>query len=118
MSPIPDIRPLTEEERRLLEWLMAHRSRKAADYLDQLAKVSVVSRCGCGCPTIFLTVDGRCGRGGSTILADFSGVSPEGVLVGVLVHVREELLSELEVYSMADDEGEGGFSLPRVEDLQ
>jgi hypothetical protein len=79
--------------------------------------VSVVSHCGCGCPTIDLAVDGRAAPLSSptTILADTEGLSPEGVRVGIIVHGREGLISELEIYSMAGDEGK--FSLPRINDL-
>ena len=61
----------------------------------------VVSRCGCGCPTIDLSVDGSTtpSHGPSEIVADFYGNSPEGVPICVLVHVRDGKLSELEVYS-------------------
>ena len=53
-------------------------------------------------------------QGPSKILADVDGTSPEGVLVGVLVHDREGLLSELEVYSMT---GDAPYALPHIEDL-
>ena len=114
---IPDIRPLKDEERRLLDWLLHHGTPEAASYMDQLPRVSVTSHCGCGCPSIDLAVDDRAAQiySPSTILADFEGVSPEGVRVGIIVHGREGLISELEVYSMA---GETIFSLPRIEDIQ
>jgi hypothetical protein len=113
---VPGVRPLTADERRLLEHLLLkHGTPAAAAYRTQLPYVTVVSHCSCGCPTIDLAVAGRAAAPGpSTILADLDGSSPEGALVGVLVHGREELISELEVYSLA---GEGGFSLPRIEDL-
>jgi hypothetical protein len=116
-TTIPDVRPLTTDERRLLEWLLYHGTSEAAAYLEQLPKVSVVARCGCGCPTIDLAVDGRAARlsSPSTILADAAGKSPEGVGVGIIVHGREDLISELEIYSLAG--GDEKFSLPRIEDI-
>jgi hypothetical protein len=116
-TAIPDVRPLTTDERRLLEWLLKHGNPQAAAYLKQLPNVSVVARCGCGCPTIDLAVSGRaaCLTSPTTILADTGGVSPEGVQVGIIVHGRENLISELEIYSVA---GESKFSLPRVEDIK
>jgi hypothetical protein len=117
MPIIPDVRPLTEDERRLLEWLLHHGTPAAATYLGQLPSVSVVSRCGCGCPTIDFAVSGRAASLGSptTVLADVGGTSPEGVRVGIIVHGREGLISELEVYSVA---GQGTFSMPRIEDIE
>jgi len=115
---IADVRPLTPDERGLLEWLLNHGTPDAAAYSPQVAVVSVVSRCGCGCPTIDLAVGGRSASLGSpsTILADAMGVTREGVRVGVILHGREGLISELEVYSVAGHEG--AFSLPRTEDLE
>ena len=117
VAPISDVRELRPEERRLLEWLLNHGTPAAAPFLEQLPMVSVVSRCGCGCPTIDLAVSGHAApvSSPSTILADAEGVSPEGVRVGVIVHGREGLISELEIYSMA---GEAIFSLPRIVDLE
>jgi len=77
----------------------------------------VVSRCGCGCPTIDFAVRTRAASVGSpsTILADFLGVSREGVRVGLILHGREGLLSELEIYSLAGHDS--AFSLPSVDSL-
>ena len=114
---IPDVRPLSEDERRLLEWLLHHGTPAAASYLEQLPGVSVVARCSCGCPTIDLAVSGRAASlfSPTTILADVDASSPEGVRVGIIVHGREGMISELEVYSLG---GETRFSLPRIEDIQ
>jgi hypothetical protein len=114
---IPDVRALTGDEKRLLEWLLRHGTSEATSYLEQLPSVSVVSHCGCGCPTIDLAVSGRAASlfSPSTMLADVDAVSPEGVRVGIIVYGREGLISELEVHSMA---GEMRFSLPRIEDIQ
>lgn len=60
-----------------------------------------MSRCRCGCPTIDLAIGTRAGstRGASDIMAEAFGESPEGYAVTVILHVREGLLSELEVYA-------------------
>jgi len=50
----------------------------------------------------------------SHIIADASGVSPEGIQVGLIVHVREGEISELEVFSAT---GEKNVSLPTPESL-
>ena len=114
----PERRPLTEEERKLLEWLLTNGSPEAKPYLSQIANVNVVGKCTCGCPTIDLALGDRAQRktAPSTILADFVGKSPEGVEVGVIVHAREREISELEVYAIPD--WKGPFNLPSVESLK
>jgi hypothetical protein len=114
-STIEDQRELTPHERQLLDHLLHHSEFASSSYVEQLADASVVSRCSCGCPTVDLAVCGHAASLSSptTILADGQAQTPEGVLVGVILHAREGLLSELEVYSM---EGvEGSFSLPLPE---
>jgi hypothetical protein len=111
----PEQRALTTHERNLLEWLISNGSRSAAKYAPQIPRVSVVSRCTCGCPTIDLAVDGRHVDGGSEHVADFVGESPEGIVVGVILHCRGGLISELEVYAMG--EVKGVFGLPSPDGL-
>jgi hypothetical protein len=111
----PENRPLTTDERSLLEWLILNGSRSAAKYAPQIPRVSVVSRCTCGCPTIDLAVDGKHADGGSELVADFVGKSPEGRQVGVILHCRGGQISELEGYAI--DEVTGTFGLPRPDDL-
>lgn len=108
-------RPLTTEERTLLEWLIVHGGRSASAYSSQLPLVTVVSRCTCGCPTIDLAVAGGPTSGPSSVIADAEGTSPEGIPVGVLLHSREGKLSELEVYSISGFKGR--VSLPSPADL-
>jgi hypothetical protein len=117
MAPISDVRPLSADERALLEWLLRHGIPAAEQYLDQLDRVTVVSRCSCGCPTIDLAVDGNTApmSAGSDILADFEARPPEGGLIGILLHVRIGLLSELEVYSISGEQQP--TSLPRIQDI-
>jgi len=114
----PERRPLTQEERKLLEWLLANGSPDAKPYLSQIASVNVVGRCTCGCPTIDLALGDREQRktAPSIILADSVGKTPEGIEVGVIVHAREGEISELEVYAMPD--WKGPFNLPSVESLK
>lgn len=118
VASVADVRPLTPDERCLLEWLLNHGTAEAVSYLEQLPMVSVVSRCGCGCPTIDLAVGGRAAPLSSptTILAEAGGVSPEGVRVDIIVHGREGLISELEIYDLAGVAET--FSLPRIDDLE
>src|ERR1700752_3130579 len=97
---VAESRSLTEQERSLIERLLAHGTPASRSYADQLSRATVRSRCGCGCPTIDLAVGGRAASPGSptVILAEAGGVSPEGISFGIILHGREGLLSELEVY--------------------
>ena len=114
----PEDRPLTDAERTLLEWLIAHGGPEARQYAPQVSQVRVVARCTCGCPTIDLAIGERRHRtvGASLVLADFEGVTPEGIEVGVILHAREGQLSELEVYALPEVDGSFGF--PRIESLK
>lgn len=114
----PENRLLTDAERTLLRWLIAHGGPEAQQYAPQVSQVHVAASCTCGCPTIDLAIGERQHRtvGASLILADFEGVTPEGIEVGVILHAREGQLSELEVY--AKPEVDGPFSLPTIESLR
>jgi hypothetical protein len=114
----PECRPLTREERTLLEWLIDNGSADAKEYSPQLANLSVVGICTCGCPTIDLALESHEQRktAPSKILADFVGTTPEGIAVGVILHAREGEISELEVYSTTDMKEP--FRLPTIESLK
>jgi hypothetical protein len=114
----PERRELNKEERLLLEWLIANGNADARQYASQLATISVVGTCTCGCPTIDLAaVDSEQQKTApSHILADFVGKTPEGIEVGVILHAREGAISELEVYAIP--EVTGPFSLPSIESLK
>ena len=114
----PERRPLSKEERVLLEWLVANGSSDAKQYASQIVDVSVVGTCTCGCPTIDLAVGDRKQRktAPSHILADFVGKTPEGIEVGVILHAREGEISELEIYAIPDVNGR--FNLPSIESLK
>jgi len=114
----PERRPLTDEERNLLGWLLANGSPDAEAYLSQIGNVNAVGKCTCGCPTLDLALGESEQRktAPSLILADFVGTAPEGVEVGVIVHAREGEISELEVYAISD--WKGPFNLPSVESLK
>src|SRR6476646_3691881 len=116
-SPIVEDKQLSPDERALLVWLIEHGTSDATEYAAQVEQARVVGRCRCGCPPIDLGIAGAKERtvGGSTILADFLGETPEGFHVGVLLHSRNGKLSELEVYSLDRD---GIFSLPTIESLK
>jgi hypothetical protein len=113
---IPVERNLSSGERTLLQWLLMHGSYDASKYMSQIDSLRVVSKCGCGCPTVDFALQSGRKVGGSDIVAEAGGKSPEGISVGVILHVREDELSELEVYST---EGlDVPFSLPTPDSLE
>jgi hypothetical protein len=111
-------RPLSDEERVLLAWLIEHGTPEASEFATQLSSARVVGRCRCGCPTIDLGINGAKERtvGGSQVLADFMGETPDGLLVGVALHAREGKLSELEVWNPSGHDGV--LSLPDISTLK
>jgi hypothetical protein len=109
---IPEDRPLTSAERELLTWLISNGTPEARNYIPQMEELRVISRCACGCPT----VDFHPPVGPSQILADFYGVTSENVEVGVILHARDGRLSEMEVYSISQQDGL--FGLPQINSLK
>jgi hypothetical protein len=109
-------RPLSEAERNLVEWLLAHGGPGAAKYKSQVIHLHVVSMCGCGCPTVDFALQSGRKVGASEIVSEAGGTTPEGVSVGIILHAREGELSELEVYSTSGLDV--SFTLPRSEVLE
>ena len=109
---IPENRQLNAEERKMIEWLIAHESLKRSISVTTRS-LHVVSHCSCGCPTVDLAVVNAQASttGPSLILADFLGITPEGQQVGVVLHARQGKISELEVYPM---DTIVGSSLPKI----
>jgi hypothetical protein len=108
--PIPEDRPLTDHEARLVRWLLEHGMAVASEFLPQLAEARVVSRCYCGCASVDFAIGGAVITPGVgiCILADYEYRTPEGHLCGVFVFERAGLLAGLEVWSR------DGLSIPSV----
>jgi hypothetical protein len=102
LSPISEDRPLTPEEESLVRWLLEHGAPKAVDFMPQLRRTRVVSRCPCGCASIDFAVDGRQARpsAGMQVLADFLWQDAEGNRFGVFVFAKEDMLAGLELWSV------------------
>jgi hypothetical protein len=118
---IPLDRSLSQNERTLLEWLLARSSSDVENsdvskYRSQIDSLHVVAKCGCGCPTVDFALQSGQKHGASDIVAEAGGKSPEGVTVGVILHAREGELSELEVYSTLGLDT--SFSLPVPDSLE
>lgn len=106
----------TEDERKLVEWLVANGSPDALKYACQIPRLQVVSRCPCGCPSVDFAIANRSRFGSSEVIVRADGRSPEGTPVWVMLHSRQGELAELEVYPLANDAGV--FGLPKPESLK
>src|SRR5258708_33722866 len=92
----PERRPLSKEERALLEWLINNGIPAAQKYASQLKDVIVFGGCTCGCPTIDLPLGQSENRktGASHLLADFKERTTEVSQVVRIFHPRKGKLSE------------------------
>lgn len=108
---IEEYRDLSAIEVDLIRWLLAVTNN--SEFIEQVEKTKVISKCGCGCRTIDLQVEGYDAKSGGLNLSA-QGISPEGVPVDVVLHIRHGLISELEVYSM---NGINEFGLPEIDQL-
>jgi hypothetical protein len=110
-------RELTTEERSLLSFVLAKGDEAAQTYQHQVVSARVVSRCGCGCPTIGLEVDRSLIPGSTTgrVIVDLLGQTPDGGQVGLLVFADGGFLSELEIYEL--DPHEKPYPLPTLDSL-
>ncbi len=113
---ISESRLPTQEELRLVEWLIANSSLDSFEYARQIPQLEVVSRCPCGCPSIDFAIAGRSRFGSPEVIALAEGRSPEGTPVWVMLHSRQGEIAELEVYPLAKDAGD--FGLPEPESLK
>ena len=116
VSPQQD-RPLTEQERSLVRWLLEHGNPDAAEFLPQLDDAWVVSRCGCGCASIDFAIGGVPPRSdaGMHILSDFEWQG-DGVYSGIFVFACGGQLAGFEVWSL--DGKVSTSSLPRIDQLR
>ncbi len=108
---VEEYRDLSAKEVDLIEWLLTKTNH--SELIEQIGKTRVISKCSCGCPTIDLQVKG-CESGPVRLVLSANGFSPEGIPVGVILHVRNVLISELEVYSQ---DGTKYFGLPEIDRL-
>jgi hypothetical protein len=105
----------TEDERRLVEWLIANSS-DSLKYANQIPQLRVVSRCPCGCPSVDFAIADRSRFGFSEVIARADGRTPEGTPVWVTLHSRQGEIAELEVYPL--DRYAGILALPEVKSLK
>ena len=111
------LRPLAQEEEKLLRWVLEHGSDEAKSHLPQIEGMRARSSCTCGCPSISLVVSENApavGAARDRIVVDRSGRTANGASVGLLLFQDDGKLSELEVYPYGD---EGKFGFPTIESL-
>jgi hypothetical protein len=101
MGEVAENRPLSAQERKLAEWMLAQ-SAGGLEYSAQLQSAWVVARCPCGCASVDFAIAGQRPEISDPmrIVADFIFDTAEGHLCGVFLFAKGKLLAGLEVYSI------------------
>lgn len=108
-------RAVTREEAAVIEWLLRHGEQGSDSFFAQLETLTIVSRCTCGCPTVYFELaNNQASRKGERLISDQLG-TVDGEDVGVMLFELNGRLSTLEVYSCAG--ADKPFGLPKLEDL-
>lgn len=108
-------REITTQERELITWLLERCNTDSSKFMSQIDSLTVVSKCTCGCPTVYFSVDGNePSREAEIILADYFG-TVDAHPVGVMLFQRGGYLSSLEVYSCEGTDQP--FGLPKIDTL-
>jgi len=113
----PHKRPLTGEERDLIRWLVEHSFvDDATRLMPQIERLSVISKCDCGCPTIDLALDGEpVVRKGEMFISDWLA-DVNGMPVYVQLWVSNGQISSLEVGSLPGTDQP--FGLPAIKSIK
>ena len=103
-APIPQDRPLTDQEAELVRWLLENGKPDAASFLTQLPLARVVTQCDCGCASINFAIARVLPPvgAGMLILADYSWEATDRLALGVFVFSCGGLLAGLEVWSAGE----------------
>jgi hypothetical protein len=114
---IPEKRPLSPQERSLVERLLEHGEPEAREFVAQLTELTVAGHCSCGCASLAFAVGTRFApfEGPMDILADYFWHDHESHSFGVFVFAREGLLAGLDVYSL--DGAADATQLPKQDQL-
>lgn len=110
-------RPLSGEERALLEFVLTHTTVEALQFMGQLDETSVIASCS-GCPDVALRgPDSRDElRSGSGPLVELLGKTVDGRLVQLFVYATRRQLSGFEVCNLSESEDPWG--LPVLDSLK
>lgn len=116
-SRIPEIRPLSEQEQRLLRWMVEESSGIGSGLSAQLERTTVAARCGCGCASVDLAVDGteEDKEVPVDLIADYAWKTKAGNLCGAYLFTRRGHLAGLDLWSI--DGAETPSTLPEIEAL-
>jgi len=109
---IEEYRELTDEELRLVRWLLENGEPSARRYLDHLEDLRVVSKCACGCASINFVEE----SGGMKILGDFKFTHRAGGQIGVFAFAVNDSLAGLELWSI--DGVNDGDEIPDPDQLE
>ena len=94
-------RNVTDEEAELVRWLVEHGEPGCDRLLSQVKDLKVVSKCKCGCPTVYFALEGEGNsRKGERLVSDWLAKMNEELFGVMLFEVAGEI-SSLEVYSCA-----------------
>ena len=96
-------RPLSAQERVLVQWMLQHGELGAEAFLSQLDDAVVSAVCGCGCASIDFQIGDRHHdrKKGMTILSDYL-YGPESPPFGAFVFAHGDTLGGLEVYGFCE----------------
>ena len=108
-------RPASPQETSLGRWLVDHGEPESAYLSDQIDGLEVVSKCSCGCPTVYFGFNrSPASRKGERLVSDWLA-RMDGELFGVMLFEVDQQISSLEVYSCSGKVA--GFNLPTSEML-
>lgn len=106
-------RPLTQQERDLIVWLIEHGTyADKAELHAQVARLTVSERCTCGCPTIYFALDGNSVPNKGERLVSDHVATVEGMEVGVMLFETDGRIGSLEVCSCGG--ADRPFGLPEI----
>jgi hypothetical protein len=117
-EPFLETRHLTDNEQKLIRWMLEHGTDGAASLIPRLELAQATSwRCPCGCASFNIVLEGGEPPDATNqmhIVADFV-FGPDDQLSGIFIFERGGLLAGLEVYGLA---GDAPKSLPQPEALR
>ena len=94
-------RSIAPREAILIRWLVEHGEPGCETLVDQVENLKVISKCNCGCPTVYFALPGNpISRKGERIVSDYLATM-DGDLFGAILFEAGGQISSLEVYSCA-----------------
>jgi hypothetical protein len=113
-----EYRPLSSEERAILEWLLKNGPENAKEFLPQLEFIQARRHCKCGCPSIEFSLPLEVPQAGTPPISLRTNVlGKSGIYdVGVMLVAGYGVLSELELYTFEDRVDP--FDLPAIDGLK